>query len=92
VHACYNGCALDDNKQMALEKEILMNKSTLFYGGIVLAIVFLAIAVYYVIPGIYHPFTLSPPLEWHPTHAVAFLALSAVCVILALVNRRRAVK
>ena len=77
---------------MALEKEILMNKSTLFYGGIVLAIVFLACAIYYAIPGIYHPFTLSPPLEWHPTHAVAFLALSAACVILALVNRRRAVK
>jgi hypothetical protein len=79
---------------IATEKEIgeKMNKSTLFYGGIVFAIVFFAIAVYYAIPGIYHPFTLSPPMEWHPTHAVAFLALSAVCVIMALVNRRRAVK
>jgi hypothetical protein len=83
---------LDDKKQMALEREIVMNKSTLFYGGIVLAVVFLACAIYYAIPGIYHPFTLSPPLEWHPTHAVAFLALSAVCLIAALVNRRRAVK
>ena len=83
---------MDDKKQVALEKEIVMNKSTLFYGGIVLAIVFLACAIYYAIPGIYHPFTLSPPLEWHPTHAVAFLALSAVCLIAALVNRRRAVK
>lgn len=69
-----------------------MNKSTLFYGGIVLAIVFLICAVYYAIPGIYHPFTFSPPMESHRTHAVAFLALSVICVILALVNRRRAVK
>jgi hypothetical protein len=68
-----------------------MNKSTLFYGGIVLAIVFFACAVYYAIPGIYHPFTLSPPMESHRTHAVAFLALSVICVILALVNRRRTV-
>jgi len=83
---------VDDKKQVALEKEIVMNKSTLFYGGIVLTVVFLACAIYYAIPGIYHPFTLSPPLEWHPTHAVAFLALSAVCLIAALVNRRRAVK
>ena len=63
----------------------------LFYGGIVFAIIFLALAVYYAIPGIYHPFTISPPMESHPTHAVAFLALSAVCVIMALVNRRRTV-
>ena len=69
-----------------------MNKSTLFYGGIVLAIVFLVCAVYYAIPGIYHPFTFSPAKDLHITHAVAFLALSAVCVIVALVNRRRAVK
>jgi hypothetical protein len=69
-----------------------MNRSTLFYGGIVFAIVFLALAVYYAIPGIYHPLTLSPPMEWHPTHAVAFLALSAISAIMALVNRPRAVK
>ena len=69
-----------------------MNKSTLFYGGIVLAIVFFACAVYYAIPGIYHPFTFSPPMESHRTHAVAFRALSVNCVIVALVNRRRAVK
>jgi hypothetical protein len=69
-----------------------MSKSTLFYGGIVLAIVFFALAVYYIIPGIYHPFTFSLPAESHKTHALAFLALSAVCLIVALVNRRRAVK
>jgi hypothetical protein len=69
-----------------------MSKSTLFYGGIVLAIVFFAFAVYYIIPGIYHPFTFSPPMESHRTHALAFLALSVVSVIVALVNRRRAVK
>ncbi len=69
-----------------------MNRSRLFYGGIVFALIFLALAVYYAIPGIYHPFTLSPPMESHSTHVVAFLALSAISVIVALVNRRRAVK
>ena len=69
-----------------------MSKSTLFYGGIVLAIVFFAFAVYYIIPGIYHPFTFSPSTESHKTHALAFLALSVVSVIVVLVNRRRAVK
>lgn len=66
-----------------------MNKRTLFYGAIAAAVVALALAVYYLIPGIYHPFTSTPPLDSHPTHAVAFGALAVICILVALVSRRR---
>jgi hypothetical protein len=52
----------------------------LLIGG---AVVCAAVAVYYLIPHIYHPFTFSPPLESHPTHALAFFALAAVALIAA---------
>ena len=67
-----------------------MNKRTLFYGAIAAAVVALAVAVYYLIPGIYHPLTSTPPLASHPTHAVAFGALAVICLMVALVSRRRA--
>jgi len=69
-----------------------MNKRTIFYGAIVLAVLFLVFAVYYIIPGIYHPFTASPPYESHRTHAVLFLVLAVVSVLVALVNRRGVVR
>jgi hypothetical protein len=64
-----------------------MNKTTLFFGAIVIAIISLVLAVYYLVPGIYHPLTNTPPLSSHPTHAVLFFAIAVVCVIAALVNR-----
>jgi hypothetical protein len=46
---------------------------------IVIAIVCLALAVYYFIPGPYHPFTFSgTPTGRHTTHAVVFLALAVL--------------
>ena len=66
-----------------------MNKRTLFYGAIVAAVVALAVAIYYLIPGIYHPLTSTPPLASHPTHAVAFFLLAVICILVALVSRRR---
>ena len=69
-----------------------MRNPTLFYGAIIVAIICLICAVYYAIPGIYHPFTFSPPTEWHPTHAVAFLGLTAICVVAALINRPKSSK
>ncbi len=65
-----------------------MNKRTIFFGAIVLAVLFLICAVYYIIPGIYHPFTSSPPYETHRTHAILFFVLAVVSVLVALVNRR----
>ena len=67
-----------------------MNKRTLFYGAIVAAVLALAVAVYYLIPGIYHPLTTTPPLASHPTHAVAFFLLAVICILVALVSRRSA--
>ncbi len=69
-----------------------MNKRTLFYGAIVVAVVALALAVYYLIPGIYHPLTTTPPLASHPTHAVAFFILAAISVVAALVTRPKSAR
>ncbi len=69
-----------------------MNKRTLFSGAIVVAVVALALAVYFLIPGIYHPLTTTPPLASHPTHAVAFFILAVICVIAALVTRPKSAR
>ena len=60
----------------------------LFYGAIAVAVIFLALSVFYIIPGPYHPLTFSgTPTDMHPTHAVGFFAIAVVCVIAALVTR-----
>ena len=66
-----------------------MKNPLLFFGGIGVAIIAIALGIYYAIPGIYHPFTFSPAMEGHPTHAAAFFILAVLCVIVALVNRPR---
>jgi hypothetical protein len=49
---------------------------------IVVAVVCLALAVFYFIPGPYHPFTFSgTPTGRHTTHAVVFLALAVLSAI-----------
>jgi uncharacterized membrane protein len=64
-----------------------MKNPVLFYGAIVVAVLALALSIYYLVPGIYHPLTTTPPLASHPTHAVAFFALAVIGVIAALVSR-----
>ncbi len=65
-----------------------MSKSTMFYGAIVIAVIALALSIYYIIPGVYHPFTFSGvPTDGHKTHAIAFFILFVLLVIVALVNR-----
>ena len=65
-----------------------MSKSTLFYGAIVIAIIALVLAIYYIVPGVYHPFTFSgTPTDRHKTHAIVFFILFILLVIVALVNR-----
>jgi hypothetical protein len=67
---------------------VFMSKTTLFYGAIVIAIIALALAVYYIVPGVYHPFTFSgTPTDSHKTHAIVFFILFVLLVIVALVNR-----
>jgi hypothetical protein len=48
---------------------------------IVVGIVCLGLAVYYLIPGVYHPLTFSPPYESHKTHALAFGAVAVLSLI-----------
>lgn len=49
---------------------------------IVVGIICAVLAVYYLIPGIYHPFTFSgTPTDSHKTHAIAFFAIAVVAFI-----------
>ena len=69
-----------------------MNKQVLFYSAIVVVVVALALTVYYIIPGIYHPLTTTPPLASHPTHAIAFFFLAVISVVAALVTRPKSAR
>jgi hypothetical protein len=56
-------------------------KSAWLVGGLI-AVVCIALAVYYAIPGIYHPLTFSgTPTSSHPTHAIVFAGLAVVALI-----------
>jgi hypothetical protein len=67
-----------------------MNKRTLFSGAVVAAIILLALSVYYLVPGVYHPLTFSgSPTESQLKHEVAFGALAVICIMAALVSRHR---
>jgi len=55
-------------------------KSAWLIGGI-LAAICVVLAVYYLIPGIYHPFTSSAPTQSHLKHAIVFLGLAVVSVV-----------
>jgi hypothetical protein len=58
-----------------------MSKSTISVLLIVVAVVCVGLAIYYLIPGIYHPFTFSPPKQKHVTHAIAFFAIALFAVL-----------
>jgi hypothetical protein len=55
-------------------------KSAWLVGG-VLAAICVVLAAYYLIPGIYHPFTSSAPTSSHLKHAVVFLGLAVVSIL-----------
>ena len=58
-----------------------MRGSTLSTILVVIGILCIAIAIYYIIPGFPHLFTFSPPNESHPTHFIAFLAIGVLALI-----------
>jgi tellurite resistance protein TehA-like permease len=59
-----------------------MTRAHLAYTvGVLVAILALALAVYYIIPGFYHYFTFSDPYRSHVTHFVVFIGL-AICALL----------
>lgn len=65
-----------------------MKNPALFIGSLVVAVVALALGVFYLIPGPYHPLTFSKtPESAHLTHAVAFFVLCLLLIVVALVNR-----
>jgi hypothetical protein len=65
----------------------MKNNSAVFFGAIVVAIICIALAVFYAIPGIYHPLVSENPLSLHIKHVILFAALTVLCIIGALVTR-----
>jgi hypothetical protein len=49
--------------------------------AIVLAVIFLLLMVFYLIPGVNHPFASAPATGVHVKHAVLFLILAVLSVI-----------
>ena len=64
-----------------------MKNPAIFYGGIVLAIVGIALGVFFLIPGISHVIADS---SMHIKHALLFFGLAAIGIIGALVARPKA--
>jgi hypothetical protein len=68
-----------------------MKNPALFYGAIVVAVISLALGVYYAVPGVYHVLTSGahPPMDPQPSHVLLFVGITVVCVLAALVTRPR---
>jgi hypothetical protein len=64
-----------------------MKNPAIFYGGIVLAIVGIALGIFFLIPGINHVITDN---NQHIKHAVLCFGLAAIGIIGALVSRPKA--
>lgn len=50
---------------------------------IILAIVFLILMVFYLVPGINHPFVSGNPLGAHAKHAILFAGLAVLSLVWA---------
>jgi len=68
-----------------------MNRSAIFYGAIIVAVLAVILSVYYIVPGYYHILTTHDYNSGHPTHAVAFAVVAVICIIAALIYRPRSV-
>ena len=68
-----------------------MKNPVLFFGAIVVAVISLALGIYYAIPGVYHVFTSGSHavMDPQPGHILLFMGITIVCVIAALVTRPR---
>jgi hypothetical protein len=64
-----------------------MKNPALFFGGILVAIIGVALGVFFLVPGIPHIIADS---NMHIKHAIAFFVLGVVGVIAALVSRPKA--
>ncbi len=66
-----------------------MNRTTIFVGSLIIALLSLILAMYYALPGVYH-FLVSgshPPMDPQPAHIALFAVLTVLGAIVALVNR-----
>ncbi len=63
-----------------------MKNPAIFYLGILMAVIGVALGVFFLIPNIPHIITDS---QMHIKHAIAFFALAVVGILIALVNRPR---
>lgn len=61
-----------------------------FYGAIVVAIVAIALVVYYAIPGYNHLLVSGNPTAAHFKHVALFGAIAVIAIIGALVTRPKA--
>ncbi len=61
----------------------------LFFGGIGIAIVAIALSVYYIIPGYSHLLVTHDSTSAHPTHAILFAAIALISILAAVINRPR---
>lgn len=59
----------------------------MFYGAIVLAIVFLLVCVYYILPGYYHVLSTHDFTKPQLKHALLFGVLAILAILAALVTR-----
>ena len=71
-----------------------MNRTTLFVGALIVALLSLVLAVYYALPGVYHVLVSGshPPMSPQPTHIVLFVILTVLSAIVALVTRPHATR
>lgn len=58
-----------------------MRGSGLSTGLIIVGVLCILIAIYYIIPGFPHLFTFSDPNKSHLTHFIAFLAVGVLALI-----------
>jgi len=56
----------------------------LFFGGIIVAILGIALGIFFLVPGVNHIIADS---NAHIKHAIAFFGLAVLGIILTLVNR-----
>lgn len=64
-----------------------MKNPALFFGGIVLVILGIALGIFFLVPGVNHIIADS---HQHTKHAIAFFALAVLGILVALVNRPKA--
>jgi hypothetical protein len=64
-----------------------MNNPALFFGGIIVAILGIALGIFFLVPGINH---IIADTQSHSKHAIACFALAALAIVVTLINRPKA--